>query len=397
MADVSTSNQPEARKTQIVIIGAGIIGCSSAYYITHHPSYSPDTTSVTILEASSVAGGASGKAGGLIAKWAYPRELVDVTFQEHERLAREHDGANRWGWRFTNVGQWEGEGEDEGGEEGSEEEGAALSLHKKDGIRVAEAVSGPGAKSARKQRILPDDLDWVKESLTRSYEPMAKEGETAQVHPYLFTTSMCALAQEKGAQLVLGKATSIAYAARADGGKQAREVAGVSYTDASTGAARTLPASHVLVAAGPWTPALLPQVPISGMRAHSITIRPTRPLSAYALFTEIALPGAARRARGARDLRAPERRGVRVRAGRRAAAAGSRRRPCRSTRAFDSGPRGCPIVGEDESVKGLVIAAGHTCWGICNAPGTAKAVSELVMDGKITCGDFRRMSPRMFT
>ncbi|EED77075.1 predicted protein, partial [Postia placenta Mad-698-R] len=69
---------------------------------------------------------------------------------------------------------------------------------------------------------------------------------------------------------------------------------------------------------------------------------------------------------------------------------------------------GGPIVGEATSIaKGLVIATGHTCWvgilalaapllaatdvfsdwgflqGICNAPGTAKAVAELVMEGKI--------------
>ena len=87
----------------IVVIGGGIIGCTSAYYISYHPSFSSSTTSLTILEASSIAGGASGKAGGLVAKWAYPRELVDVTFKEHERLAQKHAGAERWGWRYTNC------------------------------------------------------------------------------------------------------------------------------------------------------------------------------------------------------------------------------------------------------------------------------------------------------
>ena len=28
----------------------------------------------------------------------------------------------------------------------------------------------------------------------------------------------------------------------------------------------------------------------------------------------------------------------------------------------DSGPRGCPIVGEVDDVKGLIIASGHSCW-----------------------------------
>lgn len=71
----------------IVIIGGGIIGCTTAYYITRHPSFSPAIT-VTVIEASAhgAAQGASGKAGGLVAKWAYPRELVDVSFSEVSEL-----------------------------------------------------------------------------------------------------------------------------------------------------------------------------------------------------------------------------------------------------------------------------------------------------------------------
>ena len=81
-----------------------------------------------------------------------------------------------------------------------------------------------------------------------------------------------------------------------------------------------------------------------------------------------------------------------------------------------SGPSGCPIIGEVEGVKGLVVATGHTCWvsfdffirklldylifvnlkGICNAPGTAKVVSELMLDGKVTCCRVDSMSPSMF-
>ena len=83
-------------KKSIVIIGGGIIGCTSAYYITYHPSFSPDTTSVTLLEASFIAGGASGKAGGLVAKWADPKELAKISYGEHEKLAQEHNGAERW-------------------------------------------------------------------------------------------------------------------------------------------------------------------------------------------------------------------------------------------------------------------------------------------------------------
>jgi glycerol-3-phosphate dehydrogenase len=48
----------------IVIIGGGIIGATSAYFLTHHPSYNPEKHKVILLEATKIAGGASGKAGG---------------------------------------------------------------------------------------------------------------------------------------------------------------------------------------------------------------------------------------------------------------------------------------------------------------------------------------------
>lgn len=51
----------------IVIIGGGIIGCTTAYYLTRHPSYDRTRHRITLLEASKIAGGASGKAGGLLA------------------------------------------------------------------------------------------------------------------------------------------------------------------------------------------------------------------------------------------------------------------------------------------------------------------------------------------
>ena len=52
-----------------VTIGGGIIGCTAAYFLTRHPSYNPAKHKITLLEASKIAGGASGKAGGLLALW----------------------------------------------------------------------------------------------------------------------------------------------------------------------------------------------------------------------------------------------------------------------------------------------------------------------------------------
>jgi len=276
------SNSPPKKK--IVIVGGGIIGCTTAYYLSHHPSFRSDIDEITILEASrtGVAQGASGKAGGLVAKWAYPRELVDVSFPEHVRLAELHNGAERWGWRYVNCGNWEGRGED------NPSLAAAGSGIAGDGYDKPslEKTAGPGDSDAeqRKGKGLPDDLRWVKESLTDSYSPMAGDGETAQVYPYLFTTSMLELAQSKGVKLRLGAiAGPIAF--------DMEKVTGVFY-QSLTDPMELVPATHAILCAGPWTPTILPSVPVKATRAHSIVIQPQPDIqiSPYVIFTKIGLP-----------------------------------------------------------------------------------------------------------
>ncbi|KAF8128584.1 FAD dependent oxidoreductase [Boletus edulis] len=379
----------QTQHRNIVVIGGGIIGCTSAYYLTRHRSYSPSTTSVTVLEASThgVAQGASGKAGGLVAKWAYPSELVDISFPEHIRLANEHNGKERWGWRFANCGSWEGRGE--------------TLTHRGTGGSLD---TSPGVVSPRDESVHPDDLNWVKKHLTESYSPMSAPDGTAQVHPYLFTTSMMDLAMEKGATLLRGSATAIE---QEDGC-----VTGVRYSDPIDGSSKVTPATHVVLSAGAWSPSIVPSLPISATRAHSVTVRPNPEvtIAPYVLFTEIALPGG--------GVGTPE---IYARPDNEIYACGladdsplptnvdgvevdqtacqsiweqvasistefreatvEKRQACFLPVVDVRG--GGPIIGEVRSIaKGLYVAAGHTCWGICNAPGTAKVISELIMGGR---------------
>ena len=277
--------QSNAPQKKIVIVGGGIIGCTTAYYLSHHPSFRGGVDKITILEASTtgVAQGASGKAGGLIAKWAYPTKLVDISFPEHVRLAELHNGAERWGWRYVDCGMWEGRGEDNlppaGASSGVDAGGASgTNLEETAGLEDSDAEQ-------RGERELPDDLRWVKESLTDSYSIISADGDSAQVHPHLFTTSMLELAQSKGVKLRLGAiVAAIAF--------DMENVTGVHYQSRTTPMG-FIPATHVILCAGPWTPNILPSVPIKATRAHSIVIKPQpgAQLSPHALFTRISLPG----------------------------------------------------------------------------------------------------------
>jgi glycine/D-amino acid oxidase-like deaminating enzyme len=81
-----------------VILGAGIIGVSTAYYLSEHQ---PPATIHLVEPAPELFSSASGYAGGFLAKdWYGPSvsSLGAISFNEHRRLAKDHAGPNRWGY-----------------------------------------------------------------------------------------------------------------------------------------------------------------------------------------------------------------------------------------------------------------------------------------------------------
>lgn len=430
-------------RKEIVIVGGGIIGCTSAYFLTHHPSYDPLKHKVTLLEATKIAGGASGKAGGLLALWAYPSSIVPLSYRLHKELADTHNGVERWGYRAVHCGQAECKGRHlrakdsvagkTGDMDGQNEPKHNVSLEKRD----AKALGRLAAAG------VPADLDWVHPDCLRAYDEMGDPSTTAQVHPFQFTTAMAELAAEKGADVRTGAAVKrIEYTP--DGGS----VTAVVYEDKTDGGKEvSLSATDVVISAGPWTRSVYPDAPISALRAHSVTIRPSRPVSAYALFTEIKLPSgfgmesASNKGRnsgfsssmggrgqqivtpeiyarpknevyacgeGDRDVPLPqfsdevevdEKRcqdivdyvasiSDELRDGEVTA-----RQACYLPNVNASGSGG-PLIGET-GVKGLLMAAGHTCWGIQNGPGTGKLISEFVFDGGAKSANIKGLDPRI--
>ncbi|OCK91320.1 fad NAD binding oxidoreductase [Cenococcum geophilum 1.58] len=401
----------QAEKRNIVIIGGGIIGSTTAYFLSHHPKFNPATHAITLLEATRIAGGASGKAGGLLALWAYPSCIVPLSYRLHKELADKHGGAERWGYRAVHCGQLEARGR--APTSGSaKKEGEAVSLQK----RTQEAIGLLRAAG------VPKDLDWVVAEGVRAYEEMGDPSTTAQVHPYQFTTSMAALAEEEGVKIVLGSATSINHSSGA--------AESVSYTS-HDGEAHTLNTDTVILTAGPWTRTIYPSAPISALRAHSVTIRPSRPVSAYTLFTSITLSQTEGKSkRGSARTVTPE---IYARPNNEVYACGegdtliplpastalvqvdearcqdivdqvsavsdelrdgevTARQACYLPNVSRGGG---PMIGET-GVKGLLIGAGHTCWGIQNAPATGKCLAEIVWEGAAKSADLRTLDPRKF-
>ncbi|RKL45824.1 hypothetical protein BFJ72_g3369 [Fusarium proliferatum] len=391
---MSLDHQPR----NIVIIGGGVIGCCTAYYITRHPAYNPQRDQITILEASSIAAAASGKAGGLIALWAFPSCIVPLSFQLHADLAAHHGGAEKWGYRRIHSARL--------GARGRTRSGLA-------------SASDAGARGNMVIPTVPADLDWLHVENVHSYRSTGTPENTAQVIPYEFTTAMAELAIEKGANVILGRATSVDTVSGA--------AKSVTYVPKGDSASVTVPATDVVLCAGPWTRSLLPEAPIVGLRQHSVMMRPTRPrpLSGYMLFTEISL--ATSGVRRAKHVTAE----VFTRPNNAVWAAGDTddissfnipetaeevlpdgetcdnilshvgaisdelwtsevlsRQACYLPNVEGDVPG--PILGST-SVKRLWIASGHSCWGIQNGPGTGKIMAEFVYDGKAMSADVNEL------
>lgn len=352
------------------------------------------------MEATRIAGGASGKAGGLLALWAYPACIVPLSYRLHKELAEQHGGAERWGYRGVHCGQLDARGI-LGGGGGRSEDAVSLQKRSKKALAMLRAAG------------VPEDLDWIAAEGIESYEEMGTPETTAQVHPYHFTTSMAQLAEASGARIIYGSATFITQASGA--------VTGVTFTPRDDDTTQTLPADTVLLTAGPWTSTIWPAAPISALRAHSVTIRPTRPVSAYALFTSITQPHSripvtpeiyarpnnevyacgdgdtlvalpARSSSVAVDEHRCQ--AIVEHVGSVSAALRDGEVTARQACYLPNVTRGQgPLVGET-GVKGLLMGAGHTCWGIQNAPGTGKCLSELVWEGEVRSADLKSLDPR---
>ncbi|KAI9049346.1 hypothetical protein LZ554_007190 [Drepanopeziza brunnea f. sp. 'monogermtubi'] len=406
------------QQRNIVIIGGGIIGCTTAYFLSRHPAFNPSIHSVTILEATAIASGASGKAGGLLALWAYPSSIVPLSYSLHAELAKEHDGATRWGYRTLHCGSLSAKGKDD---KTNANRGQAAAVKGDQWQKLPKTDKKRGVAKG-----VPEELDWFDDEAVKGYSEMGTPATTAQVHPYQFTTSMAELATDAGARVILGAVTAIDYTGP-------HGVKGVTYEDKETKHIHTLPATDVILSAGPWTSHVFPEAPIEAMRAHSVVFEAD--VSPYAVFSEISLPKDFGRM-GGDDVKR-RRHGTSVSPEMYARPDGtvyacgegdslvplpktSDLVVCDEDRCQDiidycgsistlmrSGTilakqacylpsvagGGGPLIGET-GIKGLLMATGHTCWGIQNSCATGKLMSEFVFDGGAKSASIGGLDPR---
>lgn len=429
----------------IIIVGAGIVGVCIAYYLTKHPKFDKEKDKISIVESKRVAGGASGKAGGLLALWAFPQQIVPLSFQLHQDLSNEYNGEKEWGYRRLTTVSVEGDISDQrlnanqskkqdkpldelptqikSPDLGSKPMSRATTI-KKNSIEIESNNSNSTDKLSSH---LPKNLSWIDNGVINDWSQLGNKSTTAQVHPYQFTTFMLKQCLATGCvDLIIGKVDDIII-------NEEGECTGIIYHPSSAKAEYDgtsenkieLLADEVIMSIGPWTSKILPDCPISGLRAHSIIIEPEHvdEISPYAVFTELKLNRSkfvspeiyARKdevyvcGEGDSSVLIPETtddvevvsekceelfKYVSKLSPNLARGKILKKQACYLP-VLDIPSSSGPLIGET-NVSNLYLASGHSCWGINNAPATGLLISELLLDGEASSCDISALNPSLY-
>jgi glycine/D-amino acid oxidase-like deaminating enzyme len=101
----ATSAAPARAPKNIVVVGGGIVGVCTAYFLAISP-HRPAGSKITLVEGTGVASAASGNAGGFLARdWHGPAtaSLSAMSFDLHRKLAEQFGGSKHWGYRSVDT------------------------------------------------------------------------------------------------------------------------------------------------------------------------------------------------------------------------------------------------------------------------------------------------------
>ena len=250
--------------TSTVIIGAGIIGCSTAYFLSQSPASDP--SSIHLVEVSpQLFRCASGLAGGFLAKDCMRRTtesqtnallkkgtgfapsvapLGALSFALHQQLAERFGGREKWGYSKST------------GTSLSRDEESAAAGSGEDWLR--DGSSRATAAKAAVQDKSGGWPVWLTKDKGSNLEVISSEGSVAQLDPLRLCTFLLEEVLQKGVKLYQparvvdvskdseGKLVGVRIAME---GKEEIDIA----------------CSRIVITAGPWTPAvfegLFPQSP----------------------------------------------------------------------------------------------------------------------------------------
>lgn len=272
-----------------VILGAGIIGLATAYYLSEHQ----DPSTIQLIEcAPELFSSASGYAGGFLARdWHTPAtaDLGVLSFEEHRRLAEKHNGRDKWGYcRTLAVGY---ESSIDGGKKKRGDDWL------RDGTSRADAAPASSLSPSREEggdeeggEETRGSPPWLRRRADDRVEVITDEGSTAQVDPLLlcrFLLGECvkrgvkvrhparAIGLEKDGQ---GKISGMVVVFPSRNGDEAR-------TEDENDSRIIVPCARLIIAAGAWSGRVFKEVfpgskkdmiPVKSLAGHSVVFRSPR-------------------------------------------------------------------------------------------------------------------------
>jgi glycine/D-amino acid oxidase-like deaminating enzyme len=363
---IPTGNPPK----QVIIVGAGVVGTSTAYYLSHLFGIS----STLVDPSGRIAPAASGKAGGFLAlDWndhSVTGQLARRSFALHQELANTL-GAEKLQYRRLTCAA----------------------------IRV-----DPTAKPARPSGKKLEFIEWANDGgsgAALGARPLGDEDTIAQVHPKKLCDALWEVVSKTkqeggvGATLVKGKVIGTSR-------DECGNLVGVKLDDGTI-----VEGDAVLFSAGPWTANVM-----TGIKYHSVIIPTDRTLSQCVFFSGAGDPEVYVRPdntayccgfpdQSVKVMEEPGEEEVRPAAVQRiveAVRAATGGTETGGALAADpelaqscylpSTTDGLPIMGrlseQAGGGDGCFIATGHGCWGILMGPATGESMATLIATGNDT-------------
>lgn len=268
-----------------VILGSGIIGVSTAYYLSLSV---PPSTIHLVDPALSLFSSASGHAGGFLAKdWFSPKleSLGELSYEEHRRLARENAGEKLWGYAesqavsYSPVNAIKGERSDDWLRSGASRSNAAKGTDVEGTATGIESESAGDKRNAAEEtsgsKDLGEQMPWLRRDEGDTVESISTPGTTAQVDPKKLSEWLLKQCLERGVQLHHpAEAVSI--------DKDMRDsLSSVRIVDKNSEHEVDIPCTRLIICAGLWTPKVFERLfpgsglklPISSIAGHSIIVR----------------------------------------------------------------------------------------------------------------------------
>ncbi|KAI0770858.1 nucleotide-binding domain-containing protein [Irpex lacteus] len=403
-----------------VILGTGIIGVSTAYYLSRFAEEKAAQGSHTekheihLVEATEeLFASASGKAAGFVAKdWFQPAvtPLGEFSFDLHRKLAEEHDGRSKWGWSESTS--YKTARSHRGTSRRSDLDWLMS------GSSRSTLLDNPTGISQEED---DDDLPRWLHARRSSLQLISDRTTTGQVDPYRLCQFLLKETLARGAKLHQpARATQLLFT---DPNDPSSKASAADYLTSGTNSSKPvtldIPCDSIVIAAGCWTPrvyrALFPnagRIPrVTALAGHSVQLKSKHwsPLQGcHAVFTSdragyspevfsrlggdvwlggynssyIPLPALASQA-----VPDPSSISVLVNTGK--ALCGEDVEIVREGLCFRPvAPTGRPVIARmheadlGDGVKvngGVFVATGHGPWGISLSLGTGHVVGEMIL------------------